>query len=134
GLLVLLLAALHCQLERALGGVVRHQPQCSRLSGGARWFHVGSNRGKAVRYGPPLARFNGRASPQDLGRLDPGELPIGSAKDDLLGFHGVLHSARPYAMVTSSVAIPLTDVGAPLLGSHWSVSRSVLRMAATTTA
>src|SRR5207248_9270219 len=49
GLLVLLLEALHCQLERALGGVVRHRPQCSRLSGAARWFHVGSNR-EAVRY------------------------------------------------------------------------------------
>ena len=32
GLLVLLLKALHCQLERALGGVVGHRPQCNRVS------------------------------------------------------------------------------------------------------
>jgi len=42
---------------------------------------------------PPQAPHAPRAAAQDLGRLDPGQLPVQSSHDHFVGLHGALHSA-----------------------------------------
>jgi hypothetical protein len=42
---------------------------------------------------PPQPPNAPRAAPEDLGRLDPGQLPVQGSHDHLVGFHRTLHSA-----------------------------------------